>query len=352
MNLRKALILLHKLESLPLLHKLGFASIIALVFAVSLVMIVRAHGGDLSLIHSCVNNKSGAISIVGPNDTCGNNQTSLDWIKNVFAGAGLNIARDNTGVTLTADTTFLQKRVNGTCSIGSAISSINQDGTVNCQNTASSSDGWILSSDTWTFASATSFTISGVDRTSIYATGTKLKFTNNGSVKYAYIKSSSFSTDTTVNLVDNVDYSLVNASVTSPFYSYEDSPQGFPGFFNLALDTTNISGFSSVTGWFLKMQVVNKSVHMLILIQGGSNATTFSFPAPIPQSTNYFNVAPIIVEDNSSIQNTPGVIGFSSSGGSTIYVGRIISSLAGNSFGGFTSSGGKGARGEFSYPIN
>ena len=38
-----------------------------------------AHGGDPDLIHACVNNNSGEIKIVGPDESCKNNQYPLDW---------------------------------------------------------------------------------------------------------------------------------------------------------------------------------------------------------------------------------------------------------------------------------
>lgn len=41
--------------------------------------LVSAHGGNTTLIHACVNNNMGAIRIIGPNDTCANNETPLDW---------------------------------------------------------------------------------------------------------------------------------------------------------------------------------------------------------------------------------------------------------------------------------
>lgn len=51
-------------------------------FGIYTANFVRAHGGDAGLIHSCVNNSSGTIKIVGPNDTCGTNEASLDWNPN------------------------------------------------------------------------------------------------------------------------------------------------------------------------------------------------------------------------------------------------------------------------------
>ena len=39
---------------------------------------VFAHGGDPNLIHGCVDD-DGEVSIVGPNDTCEEEETPLDW---------------------------------------------------------------------------------------------------------------------------------------------------------------------------------------------------------------------------------------------------------------------------------
>lgn len=116
-----------------------------LVFAVfigslaTVATVVFAHGGDSSLHHACVGNVNGRLTIVGVNDECSGNETAMDWIKNVFAGSGLSIDRTSAGATLSADLTFVQKRVSGTCSTGSAIKTINQDGTVTCE-TAGSGD--------------------------------------------------------------------------------------------------------------------------------------------------------------------------------------------------------------------
>ncbi len=38
-----------------------------------------AHGGNTGAIHSCVNNASGIVRIVGPNDSCRSNETATDW---------------------------------------------------------------------------------------------------------------------------------------------------------------------------------------------------------------------------------------------------------------------------------
>jgi len=57
------------------------------LYALTLVMVIvlgsvtatLAHGGDLSLIHACVNKNSGSIRIVGANSTCSSKENPLDW---------------------------------------------------------------------------------------------------------------------------------------------------------------------------------------------------------------------------------------------------------------------------------
>jgi uncharacterized protein YjbI with pentapeptide repeats len=48
-----------------------------------------AHGGDLSLIHACVRNNTGAIRIVGATQNCNGNETPLDWPKTQGSGGGV-----------------------------------------------------------------------------------------------------------------------------------------------------------------------------------------------------------------------------------------------------------------------
>lgn len=55
------------------------AVLIALFGGMVAVTGVLAHGGNSTLIHACVNNNSGAIQIVGPNGTCNNGSSPLDW---------------------------------------------------------------------------------------------------------------------------------------------------------------------------------------------------------------------------------------------------------------------------------
>ena len=58
------------------------ATLCALVLALGAIG-AYAHGGNTALVHSCVQNASGSVRIVGPNDTCRSNETPLDWPKTV-----------------------------------------------------------------------------------------------------------------------------------------------------------------------------------------------------------------------------------------------------------------------------
>ena len=81
--------------------------------------------------------------------------------------------------------------------------------------------------DTWTYVSATSFTISGVDRTAVYIPGTKIKLTQT-TAKYFIVVSSVYSGgDTTVSVDGRGVYTIANAAITSPYFSYAYNPAGF-----------------------------------------------------------------------------------------------------------------------------
>jgi len=87
--------------------------------------------------------------------------------------------------------------------------------------------GWIEADETWTYASADdpTFTItvpSGA--ASKYSAGMRIKLTNTA-VKYFIITKV---TDTVLTVYGGTDYNLVDAAITSPYYSCMKAPQGFP----------------------------------------------------------------------------------------------------------------------------
>ena len=79
------------------------------VFVLALAVMTPAvymHGGDPTLIHSCVNKSSGEIKIVGANATCKNNENPLDWPATQPAPSGGGAVLDARGnFSLAASTT-------------------------------------------------------------------------------------------------------------------------------------------------------------------------------------------------------------------------------------------------------
>jgi len=87
--------------------------------------------------------------------------------------------------------------------------------------------GWNPISYTCTYASAITFTISG-DKTGELYPGMKFKLTQT-TVKYFIVTKVAYSApDTTVTIYGGVDYTLANAAISSPYYSTQKSPYGFP----------------------------------------------------------------------------------------------------------------------------
>lgn len=91
--------------------------------------------------------------------------------------------------------------------------------------------GWVPAGETWTYASADdptfTFTVAGVDLTTKYSAGMRIKLTQT-TVKYFIITAVAFSTDTTITVYGGTDYDLANEAITSPYFSTQKAPQGFP----------------------------------------------------------------------------------------------------------------------------
>jgi hypothetical protein len=135
-------------------------------------------------------------------------------------------------------------------------------------------DGWVPAGETWTYASATTFTIAGVDVTAKYPVGTKIKLTQT-TEKLFYVVGSSFSTNTTITVTGGDDYTLANAAITSPYYSYMETPQGFPQVFNYT-PTYSASGsmtFESITTTYAKIRVTGRFCELWISATGTTGGT-------------------------------------------------------------------------------
>lgn len=204
--------------------------------------------------------------------------------------------------------------------------------------------GWILGTDTWTYASSTSFTIASADRTGIFTKGTKIKLTQT-SDKYFYVTSSSFSTNTTVNITGGSDYTLANAAITTPYYSYDDNPQGFPCVFAY---TPTFTGFSVDPSGFYQFSITGGMCYVSVRLNtsGTSNATTFTVSLPVTAAgkTSTAQRFPIAVTDNGSGQAAPGQA-IISQGDTTVSLFKDWTGTA------WTASGAKAASFSIWYPI-
>lgn len=91
-------------------------------------------------------------------------------------------------------------------------------------------DGWVSAGVTWTYASASTFTVSG-DVTATYTRGLKLKWTQT-TVKYGMVVSSSYGApNTTVTILVNNDYTIANAAISANYVSEIELPTGWPDTF-------------------------------------------------------------------------------------------------------------------------
>lgn len=140
-------------------------------------------------------------------------------------------------------------------------------------------DGWVDdSANTWTYVSATSFKLLGVDATVKFSKGTRLRLKQGGSYKYFVVVSSSFSTDTTVTVTAGTDYSLANSVITDNGYSYAVNPQGYPGWFSFAASYT---GYASISSSLAKFKIDGEECTIRAFVTGTSNATTLTFTIPV-----------------------------------------------------------------------
>jgi hypothetical protein len=151
--------------------------------------------------------------------------------------------------------------------------------------------GWIPSLETWTYASSTTFTVTGVDVTAKYSKGTRIKLTQSSTVKYFVVTASSFSTNTTVTITGGADYTLANATISDPYFSYAANPQGYPGWFNYTPTWTSSGtqpaiGNGTIVGRF---SMVGPMVAVQASFTMGSTTTygtgDYSFGLPVSASS-------------------------------------------------------------------
>lgn len=205
-------------------------------------------------------------------------------------------------------------------------------------NFLGSMDGWIEPKETWTYASATTFTVPG-DISTRMSVGDKIRLTQT-TVKYFYVTAVSYGSGvTTVTINGGSDYSLANAEITVPSYSKMLTPNGFPGYFNW---TPGYTGFSvNPTVDFCRFSISGNIVTLMYETNtaGTSNAVGFTITGLPVAPTHVISKIQASVVDNTT--NLNGVFSIS---GTTM---TLFSSIAGAAW---TAAGQKSITGfTFSY---
>lgn len=102
----------------------------------------------------------------------------------------------------------------------------------------SDNGGWTpVDSDRWVQASASTITVP-TDATLRFGKGMKLRLKQGAGYKYFYIIGVAA---TTLTVTGGSDYTVADAAITDMWYSYFESPLGFPGYFNY-LPTVTVNG--------------------------------------------------------------------------------------------------------------
>ena len=186
------------------------------------------------------------------------------------------------------------------------------------------SNGWQRDTDAWLYSTAYVFYIAGKDVTSRFPRGTKIKLTQT-TEKFWYVDYSTYTGwNTGVALAINADYTLANATITSPYYSYASNPQGFPAAFNhvdswdgFSTDPTGGCCNYSVEGGMVTLNVYratagtadanNCAINLPLTARNVSGYATFSMGISIKTSTVAMGFAHVAQNASSAtLYHAPG----------------------------------------------
>lgn len=140
--------------------------------------------------------------------------------------------------------------------------------------TSKLSNEWVGGSGTWTYASASTFTVPAADA-ALMSVGTKIWITQTTS-KWFYVTGIS---GTTITVTAGSDYTVANAAITAPYFSNATTPVGFPDEFNWTPTWTNVSGGTNNYAIFSMIgKHVTFRIKYTLAGAGVSGAATFSLP--------------------------------------------------------------------------
>ena len=153
----------------------------------------------------------------------------------------------------------------------------------------------------WTYASATTFTVAGVDVTGEFPIGSKISMTN-GTAKYFYVVAASFSTDTTITVTGGSDYTLANTTISDNLISTVENPSGFPQWFNYTVTLSNITiGNGTLSSKFCingRLATVKNSLTFGSTTSVTGTGVSFSTPVAMTSVNNFDPLGTVTLFDS------------------------------------------------------
>lgn len=132
-------------------------------------------------------------------------------------------------------------------------------------------DGWLAAGETWTYASASTFTVSG-DVSAKYLIGDKIKLTQTTDKYFYVVKASHAAGTTTVTINGGTSYTLANATITSPYFSKLATPKSFPHWFTYS--PTYSAGFGTTANDSTRYRLVGNNMEIRGVAQCGTVAAS------------------------------------------------------------------------------
>lgn len=169
--------------------------------------------------------------------------------------------------------------------------------------------GWreIPATETWSYISPSSI---GISAGGSYPTGTRIRYKQGGSYKYAVVCNAAPGS-VSIGLSDS--YVLVDSAITDVAISYEANPAGWPGFFMWT--TTQVTGFVTPPQSIVQYSIVGNLCSLQAIVDGAtSNLNSLIVLSPIyakvPTSFINFSMFPpgvAQVVDNGVARTLPGL---------------------------------------------
>jgi len=170
--------------------------------------------------------------------------------------------------------------------LGTGLSIVDTTLNININEPGLETDDWTYDTDTWE-QSPLGFQISGKDVRYKFPKGTKIKLIQNGEIKYFNVKYASFNdSNTFIEIIINSDYRIsADYEISGQAYSYAETPQGFPQWFNYPL--SNQTGWTEIPTGIYRFYVCGNTCFCNINVTAGtSNNGETKLDLPIVSANN------------------------------------------------------------------